>query len=269
MNLKTLVGLLLGALLGFLGSVALGQSEGPRSGPVSWTYSLDGGPSDGGWVDGGTFDAGILYKQLPYACVDGGFYNYQGPWTCASTWIDGGYVPSEGAWIDGGWADAGCTDAGIVGDGGWQDGGLYDAGQYDAGITYECCKDGGFAAGPDVYITFSNYTWLPISVALDAGPLYANPINFAGFTGAGAIHAVFDGMTGAGALVGGTLCLLEGYPAPANSWEDAGCQTLDGGFGPFTWDVGPVYTPSLEFYYNAGVNSDGGFLVGTYTITNY
>ena len=249
--------------------VALAQSFGPRSGPVTWTYTIDGGWPDAGFADGGLTDGGSYDAGLQLACcLAGGFGTWQGPYTCVTTWNDAGYDPGTGGYNDGGFSDGGCTDAGVISNGNWLDGGQYDAGIKYAQNPYYLLDggplDGGFYALPQ-----NGYTWLPVRAAIYNVTVSSNPITFAGFTTAGAASVTLNGVTGAGALAVGTLCLQQGYPAPANSWSDAGCDTLDGGVGPYTWNIGPIYTPALQLVYVPGAGSDGGYLNGGFSLTNY
>ena len=291
-----------------LSAFAIAQSFGPRTGSVTWTYPADGGyvvvngteqvidggficladggvcadggtscnscsgtccTSDGGWIDGGflydggNYDAGI---QLA-CCADGGFGTWQGPYTCVTIWNDAGYDPGTGGYNDGGFSDGGCTDAGVISNGNWIDGGLYDAGIQEFQNPYYT-KDAGPVDGGFLQYTASHYTWLPVAAAIYAGSVQSDPILLAGFVTAAGCHGALQVSSNGGANVQGTLCLNQGYSG--GPWEDAGCKVLDGSVsGPYTFDIGPIYSPALEFNYTPSSADDGGYVYGNFTVTNY
>jgi hypothetical protein len=296
---------LLAALLLFATACGMAdaQNYGPRSGPVTWTYTLDAGNLDGGFVDAGltdggnytedggflTYDGGVcadggtgndcnfcqgscsadggwlpVTKQSCY--LDGGFGTIQGPYTCTAVWNDAGYNPGNGGYNDGGFSDGGCTDAGVIRNGQWNCI-VGDAGPINVQNPY-FLQDGGWIDAGFGLVLQQNYSWLPVSAAIYNGSATSDPITFAGFTTAAGCHVTFNQSASSGAAISGLLCLELGYP-PSN-FQDAGlCLHMDGGLGPYTWDVGPIYTPATQFTYVPGTGSDGGYLYGTFSVTNY
>lgn len=117
-------------------------------------------------------------------------------------------------------------------------------------------------------------SWLPINNALDAGTETSQPIPFETTSGGpGGVWAYAAASTGSGALVVGTLCLLEGdsdigFSNVPTINGVAACQTLDGGVGPYAWDTGPLHAGSFEFTYTPTAGSDGGFVYVTAHTTN-
>lgn len=131
-------------------------------------------------------------------------------------------------------------------------------------VSWSGNLDGGVVDGGNVSVPF-DVTWLPTSTAVYEGTASSNQIVFGTLT-PGGCFVYFRYVPAGHSTATGTLCLQEGGNTPDDGFVNESCQTLDGGVGPFTWDVGPIHAPAVRMTYKPN-GDDGGWIVGSFHTT--
>ncbi len=113
------------------------------------------------------------------------------------------------------------------------------------------------------HVTWSGAQQLSALAAADAGTSYSDPIALDTSRTAGAFISV-TAAPGA-AQMAGSVCVLE-VDGHTTAMLPGTCQALDGGAGPWTWDLSGLHAQSIALSYEPGASTDGGTLSAAYTV---